>query len=88
MIMVSNGLWDVEPHLRRTISAGGAHFRVDDAGDVQDDIVIVWILVMTMKEPVARLVMYLHIAYPQRAVNLYLCVEEIGPALLLWRPGR
>ena len=48
---------------------------------MQDDIVVGIVVLMTMGIPVAGPLVYLHIAHPQRAVQFYLGIEEVGTAV-------
>jgi hypothetical protein len=41
------------------------------------------IMLMTMQIPVAGLVVNLHIAYPQCAIDLHLGIEEVGTAVTI-----
>ena len=42
---------------------------------------------MAMGKPVARLIVDLDVAYPQRTVNLHLGVEEVGPGVEVVQTG-
>jgi hypothetical protein len=61
--------------------------RIDGAADVQNHVVVSLIFVVGMKIPVARLVVNLHVAHPQRTVNLDFSVEEIGPCIAIVQSG-
>ena len=49
--------------------------------------VVAFVGVMPMKHPVRCLTVYLHIAHPQRTVNLYLGIEEVGTVVAVLHTG-
>ena len=57
------------------------HVAVGHAHHMEHHIVVSRIVVVPVLVPVAGTVVNLHIAHPQRAVDLQLCVEEVGPGI-------
>ena len=76
-IVLANMLRHRQHHLWYKVSLLRLHIAVGNANHMQHHIIIMCILVVSMQIPVARLVMYLDIAHPQRSVYLHLGVEEV-----------
>ena len=68
----------VEAHLRHLVSARGVDVGVGRGSHVQDHVVIVRVVVVSVGVPVGRSLMDLHVSHPERAPDLNLGVEEVG----------
>ena len=86
-IVLCNVWRDVELQLRNGLPTGVIQLLVDFAGYVEDDVLVGGVAVVTVTMPVARLVVYLHVAHPQHTVNLHLGFEKIGACILVVTTG-
>ena len=87
LIVLQHMIRNIELHLNQQGTLRVSGFRIDGAADVQNHVVVSLILVVGMKMPVARLVVNLHVAHPQRTVNFDFSVEEIGPCIAVVQSG-
>ena len=74
-------------HLWQTIALLRCCDSVELSADVQDNVVIAVVLVVSMGEPVARLVVDFDVTHPQRTPDFNLCIEEIGPRIVVVQAG-
>lgn len=87
LIVLENILGDVELHLRQRGTLGVSGFRIYVAADVQNHVVVSFVLVVGVKIPVTRLVVNLHVAHPESSGNLDFGVEEIGSCIAVVQSG-
>jgi hypothetical protein len=87
LIVLEDILGDVELHLRQRGTLGVSGFCIYVAADVQNHVVVSFVLVVGVKKPVARLVVNLHVAHPKGSGNLDFGVEEIGPCIAVVQSG-
>ena len=87
LIMFCDMLRHAELHLGRHESAAGPGHGIDLSADMEDDVVIGWVMVMPVGEPVAGLVMDLHVAHPERPVDLHFGIEEIRSGMTVVQSG-
>ena len=87
LIVLEHIIRNVELHLRQRGTLGVSGFRIYVAADVQNHVVVSFVLVVSMKIPVARLVVNLHVAHPESSGNLDFGVEEIGPCIAVVQSG-
>ena len=87
LIVLEDILGDVELHLRQRGTLGVSGFRIYVAADVQNHVVVSFVLVVGVKIPVARLVVNLHVAHPESSGNLDFGVEEIGSCIAVVQSG-
>ena len=64
-------------------AVGCSDFPVHFRTDMQHDIVITTIILMTMKIPVGRPLVNLDITHPQRPSYLHLSIEEVGASIMV-----
>ena len=57
------------------------------SANVQDNVVVAFILIMSVHIPVACLVVNLHVAHPQGSVEFDFGIEEIGPCIAVVQSG-
>ena len=55
--------------------------------DMQDDIVVRLVFVVSVQIPIARFVVNLHITYPKGVIDLYFGIKEIGTAIMVMQSG-
>ena len=77
-IILNHRRWHLDNHLRKIVTLLRHHLAVGNSYDMQYHIIISWIGMVTMLIPVARILMYLHIAYPQRTCYFHLGIEKVG----------
>ena len=76
-IVLANMLRHRQHHLWYKVSLLRLYITIGHPHHMQHYIIIMDVLVVSMQIPIARLVMYLDIAHPQRSVYLHLGVEEV-----------
>ena len=72
-----------ELYLRNILSVGIHNLSVKQRGHMQYDIVVSAVVVVTMLIPVARLVVNLHITYPQIAIDADLGIEKVRAGIVI-----
>ena len=85
-IVLVNILGHLQHHLGYKVSLLCLYITVDHSHHVKHYIIIMGILVVTMQVPVARLVVYLDIAYPKRSAYLHLRIEEVRTCVSVVQP--
>ena len=80
-IVLANMLRHRQHHLWYKVSLLRLYITIGHPHHMQHYVIIMDILVVSMQIPVARLVMYLDIAHPQRSVYLHFRVEEVRPSI-------
>ena len=65
----------------------GDDVHVGLSAHVEHHVVVCRVVVVAVSVPVARLVVYLHVAHPQGAVHLHLRVEEVGSGVAVVQAG-
>ena len=83
LIVLIHVVGDGELHLDEALALRVLGIHIQFAAYVEDDVVIAFVLVVAMHIPVARLVVYLHVAHPQGAANLDFGIEEVGACIAI-----
>ena len=87
LIMVGHVLWDTEQQLWGCEARVRAHDGIGDTAYVQHHVVVGSVAVMAMGEPVAGLVVYLHVAHPKCPVDFHLGIEEVRTGMAVVQAG-
>ena len=81
LVVVFQGLRNLEHQLRQVVTVLCLHIHISHTNHMEHHIIISWVVVVSVTIPVTGLEVYLHIAHPQRATNLHLRVEKVGPCI-------
>ena len=78
---------DFQLHLWDVLSFCVCHLAIRVACDMQHDIVVSLVFVMSMQIPVARLVVNLHVTHPECLVDFHFSIEEIRSTVVIMQSG-
>ena len=87
LILCPDSSRHIDLHLGQRLATVSDDSTVGIAYDMQDHIVIARIAVVSVLVPVGGTAMNLHIAHPQHAVDLQLCIEEVGAGVIIVQTG-
>lgn len=87
VVVAAHLLRNRQLHLRRTAAVSGLGLGISESHDMEDDVVVMCVLFVTMEKPVAGLVVNLHIAHPQLPTYLHFGVEEVGAGVAVVESG-
>ena len=87
VVMFPDIVGHVELHLFDKLAVAVHNFCVDNACHVEDHVVVVLVLVVSMQIPVARLVVNLNVSYPESPADSHFRIEEVRTCVAVVQSG-